>query len=449
LNIKNPYWLKSGFYSLLQNISNLFFGFGGFYLLVRVLDKNQMGTWVLFVTVTSILEVARVGFVKYGFIKFRAELKEEDQAKLYTAALTLNGCFAILVAIGMLSFGEILSTVWNAPELKSMFYVYSITSLVLVPFFQFEYLQHALLDFKKVFLIYFFRNGFLFSSILLSFLGIYKLDLTLLVYINLGGAMLGMLLTLVIQSKSPFYSKTIDWNWVWKLVHFGKFVVGTSLGSMLYSAVDQFMLGSLLSTASVAVYNVAGRITNLINIPSVSLSTIIFPHSAKLITTEGKVGIKRLYERSVGAILAIVLPAIFFVLIFPGFIIQIIAGSTYLDAVSILQVTIFLSFFLPFSYQFGVTLDSIGYPNLNFYATGSFFLISLTLNYFLISNYGIMGAAYGSLCTTIFGFIVMQIMMRHLLQVNLLNIFVNIFYFYSTGLNSIKYHLTKRKIENE
>ena len=87
---KDSYWLKSGIFSLLQNFSNLIFGFGGFYLLVRVLDKDQMGTWVLFTIVTSMLEVARIGFIKYGFIKLRAEAKPEDHGKLLTASLTLN-----------------------------------------------------------------------------------------------------------------------------------------------------------------------------------------------------------------------------------------------------------------------------------------------------------------------------------------------------------------------
>jgi O-antigen/teichoic acid export membrane protein len=196
------------------------------------------------------------------------------------------------------------------------------------------------------------------------------------------------------------------------------------------------MLGSLVSTASVAIYNAASRITNLINVPSMSLSAVVFPQSARLMHTEGKEGVKILYEKSVGAILAIVFPAVLFVLLFPEFVITIIAGKSYLESVAILRITIFLSFLLPFAYQFGVTLISIGRPNLNFYFVGSFFVTNLVLNYFLISTYGIAGAAYGTLGTTLLSFISMQIILKSILGVSILTVFLNMGRFYVQGFKS-------------
>ncbi len=383
------------------------------------------------------VEVARVGFIKYGFIKLRAEAKEEDHGKLFTASLAINVAFALVVSLCMLLFGATLAETWKTPQLRTMFYLYSITSIVLIPFFQFEYLQHALLDFKNVFFTYFIRNGVLFFAILFSYFGFYQLDLFLLVVINLVSAFLASGTAYLLVKKPLNLSSYVDVSWVWKLIHFGKYVVGTNLVSSLYGAVDQFMLGSLLSTASVAIYSVAGRITNLINIPSMSLSAIVFPHSAKLINTEGRPGIKVLYENSVGAILAIVVPGIVFVLLFPSWVIGVIAPG-YIETIPILQISIFLSFFLPFAHQFGTTLDSIGFPNLNFYFTGSFFLINLTLNYFLISNYGVIGAAYGTLTTTIIGFVAMQILLRSMLKVNMLNVFKNMMGFYVSGFKGLK-----------
>jgi lipopolysaccharide exporter len=433
---KDSYWIKTGAFSLLQNLTSLIFGFGGFYFLVRVLDKNQMGGWVLFVTVTSMLEVARVGFIKFGFIKFRAEENEENQGKLFTAALVLNIIFALIVSSGMLLFGEKLSDMWSTPELTSMFNLYAITSIVLVPFFQFEYLQHALLDFKGVFIIYFIRNGSLFFGILLSYLGFYQLDLFLLATINLSAAILASIICYAMVNK-PLTLSSFDKNWIWKLIHFGKYVAATNIVSTLYGAIDQFMLGSLVSTASVAIFNAASRITNLINVPSMSLSAIVFPYSARLINTEGKNGIKTLYEKSVGAILAIVFPGVVFVLLFPELVITIIAGKSYLDSVEILRITIFLSFLLPFAYQFGVTLISIGYPSLNFYFMGTFFVTNLILNYFLISSYGIVGAAYGTLSTTVISFISMQIILRVMLRVSIFSVFRNMFGFYVSGFKTV------------
>lgn len=95
---KDSYWFRSGMFSLLQNVFSMVFGFGGFYLLVRLIDKPHMGSYTLFVTVTSMVEVARVGFIKYGFIKLRAEAQEDEHPKIFMAALTLN-LFALLVSL--------------------------------------------------------------------------------------------------------------------------------------------------------------------------------------------------------------------------------------------------------------------------------------------------------------------------------------------------------------
>jgi lipopolysaccharide exporter len=417
----------------------LIFGFGGFYLLVRIIDKDQFGGWNLFLLVTSLLEVARVGFVKYGFIKFRANADEQDQGKLMTAALTLNTIFALAVAIIMFSLGGFLSDVlWKIPELRKMFYLYSLTSFILVPFMQFEFLQHSLLDFKRIFIVYFARNGFMFLAILLAYFGLYKIDLFLLAIFNLLAVSIGVTGGLFLLKRPIAFSRSIDWAWVKKLAQYGKYVAATGLSTMLYGAVDSFMLGSLVSTSSVAIYNVANRITSLINMPSQSISAVVFPQSAKLIGTEGKAGVKALYEKSVGGILAIVVPCIIFVLIFPSFIIQFIAGPGYFESIAILKITVYLSIFLSIAFQFGVTLDAIGFPNVNFYCTGSFFVINFILNYFLITHFGIEGAAYGTLSTAVIAFIAMQLILRKMLHVNFLNVVKNMVEFYKMSFKIVR-----------
>jgi len=443
----NSYWFKSGIFSLLQNLSTLIFGFGGFYFLVRILSKEDFGGWTLFLTVTSILEVTRVGFIKNGFIKFRAAASEELHGVIFTASFILNCCFALLISASVLIFGSTLATVWDTPPLKTVFYIYSITSLVLIPFFQFEFLLHAVLDFRSVFLTYFVRNGFLFFAILMSYLGILKIDLVNLVIFHLAGALLSSVTAYFFVKKNLGFSFRLDWSWIWKLVHFGKYASATSLSSMLYSGADQFMLGSMVSTVSVAIYSTANRVTNLINIPSLTLSTILFPRSAQAISTGGKAAVKELYEKSVGSILAIVLPAVLFVSLFPEFVITTVAGAGYIDSVPILKITVLFTLLLPFSYQFGTVFDSIGYPNLNFYYTSINLLVNITLNYFLILNYGIMGAVYGTSFTALAGFIVMQAMLRKKLNVNTLKVFAFTAQFYKDGFLFIKGIILKTKNE--
>ena len=55
------YWFKSGSYNLILNIQSLVFGFGGFYLLLRTLDKHSFGVWTLFVATTTIFQMPETG----------------------------------------------------------------------------------------------------------------------------------------------------------------------------------------------------------------------------------------------------------------------------------------------------------------------------------------------------------------------------------------------------
>lgn len=408
---KDSYWIKSGAFSFLQNITTLFLGFGGFYLLVRLVDKPDFGAWSLFVTVAAICEVARVGFIKYGFIKFWNSEGDTERGKIFTASLALNIAFAVFVGLGMLLLGETLANSWDTPQLKELFYIYAFTNIVLIPFFQFEFLQQAVLDFRAMFYAYFVRNGFLFLSIAAGHFKFYTLSLTSLAWSHLIGAFLGSIMAYLVVRDRLVFTYQFEWVWIKKIFHFGKYVVGTSLSAMLYSAVDQFMLGSMVSTASVAIYNATGRITNLINVPSVTVTSVLFPRSAQVMATEGKEAVKILYEKSVGAILGVVLPAVVFVSIFPSWIITIIAGDTYLDAVPILKVIILVSLFMPFAYQFGTILDSIGKPRINFYTTAISLVVNASVNYYLISLYGIMGAVWGSLGVAVARFVVMQVIL--------------------------------------
>ncbi|MEZ4847758.1 MAG: hypothetical protein R3B93_03850 [Bacteroidia bacterium] len=60
-----------------------------------------------------------------------------------------------------------------------------------------------------------------------------------------------------------------------------------------------------------AIYGTAIKITNLVEVPTQSIAAIVFPQSARRIENEGRESVKRLYEKSVGVILALIIPELF------------------------------------------------------------------------------------------------------------------------------------------
>ena len=72
-----------------------------------------------------------------------------------------------------------------------------------------------------------------------------------------------------------------------KLFNYGKYAFGTSVSSTVFSSIDQMMLGSYLSAAAAGIYNIAVRVTNLVEIPTNAIAAIVFPQSAKRVGDQG------------------------------------------------------------------------------------------------------------------------------------------------------------------
>ena len=142
-----------------------------------------------------------------------------------------------------------------------------------------------------------------------------------------------------------------------------------------------------------------------------------------------------------------VIPIILVILIFPEFIIRVVASETYSDAVPLLRIIVLYSLFVPFGRQFGTILDSSGRPDINFYVTMSSALLNVGLNYFLIKAYGSMGAVYGTLIVIVLTFIVMKSILVRLLDISNMNIMLQVKEFYVRGWATLFYYI--RRIPNK
>jgi len=442
---KDSYWLKSGFYTVMLKSSIMLLGFGGFFFLVRIVDKPTFGVWALFLTITSLIETARNGLIQNAQIKFLTSEEKHHHPEIISASFTLNILLTGLSIIVLLILGPILSSRMNSPELQKMLYFYIITTITLIPYSQFNFIQQGNMDFKGIFFSNVSKNGLLFLHILICFLFKIEVNLLNLVHMQTIGAIIGALVSYYFVRKYFVYAKKINFIRVRELFDYGKYVFGTNLSSMLFKSIDQLMIGSMISTASVAVYNTAIRITNLVEIPTLSVAAIVFPKSAKRMATEGISSVKYLYEKSVGLILAILFPALIFILVFPSFLIRIVAGEAYLDTVPILQVTILYCFFVPFANQFGTILDSIGMPKVNFYVNLFGAFVNVISNLFFIKQFGLIGASYGTLTAYFINFFIVQYILAKKLNVKTLNTFKYARMFYLDAFDLIIKYLTKKK----
>lgn len=424
------YWLASGFLNLSQSLFSVLISFTSFYFLVRLLDKHNYGTLTLFLSTTTFLEFSRNGITSNALIKYLSHAAQDDKKKIISASMTLNGVITLVCILFNVSFAHYLSTIWHSPELAMMLYMHTAVFLFSGITNQLNCIEQANLSFKGVFINSIAGSGINLLYVLsCSFLGVH-FSLTGYVAVYICSAIVSVFISYSYVKRYFSFSRSLEWSWVKKLFGYGKYSFGTNLGAMVFNSIDQWMLGGILSAAAAGAYNIAIRITNLVEIPTGSVAKIVFPQSSRRMETQGLQGIKYLYEKSVGTIQAILLPGLLILFVFSRYIIDIIAGEKYEDAVPILRVTIFFCLFIPYARQFGTIMDSIGKPKLNFMLTALVAALNVLLNFVFIETWGVIGAAYATLISSMAGFIAGQIILRRHFGVNFLNTFIYAMRFY-------------------
>lgn len=442
---KKTYWLKSGIFSILEKGSVFVFGFGSFAILVNEMSVKDYGIWVVFYTVTAFFEVARIGLQQNALVKYLSTAEAEDASKIGTASLFNNIILTLFSILILFTCGNFIGHFLNAPELGYFLKVYCLTTILLIPFQQFNFTQQAHLQFSGIFWSNFVSKGSFFTFVLVMLLAGAEVTTTKLVYFQIVTAVLGSLTSYFFARKYLSFSSKLDWSWTLRLFNFGRFVFGTNLSTMLYKNIDKLMLSAMIGPEVTGIYEVAIKFTNLVDVPTFSIAAITFPQSARKMKEEGKTAVKRVYEKSVAVILTLLLPFLLFIFVFAEQIIHFMAKAEYAEAVPVLRVTILFGLFIPYAVQFGTIMDSMGKPKLNFRLTLVMATMNLILNYVFIQRFGIIGAAYGTLLAWAIVFIIGQVILYRLLDVRFYNAFLRIPELIRDGIGMAQKMIKKEK----
>ena len=387
--------LKSSSYSLLGYAAQLGLAFVSFLLLVRTMSPYDFGVWVLFLTPTSFAEMGRIGLTQNAVVKFYVD-EVAERSSIVTAGFVLNILCTLVLSIILIGISFPLSVLWSAPELPALMLWYPAIALVHGTARYFDGIHMGNQDFKGVFLSKLIYGLVFILGIAWVWWKIGTVDLPYLPLLQLIAAIPSLLIFALYRRSYLQFGPIVN-GWLSKIFHFGKFVLGTNFSSMFFNKVDLLMLAFFLNPVAVGLYNVATRITNYMEVPMSGISQAIYPRLAQVGQEQGYLKVGALYERSVGYLLALTIPIVGVVFFFPEPIIQLVAGSQYLEAAPILSILVVAVLVKPWGRLFGITLDAIGKPKLNFYFLVSGLVLNITLNVMLIQLWGLKGAAFATL----------------------------------------------------
>lgn len=410
--------------------------------MVRLMPVADIGVWSLFISVTSILELLRNGFIRNPMITHVVSAdSEEERRKVIAASWVLHTILVATTCSIMLLAAGPLTRFWQAPQLDVLFYVYVLRAIVLIPCLQFEYFQQIQSNFKAIFIANISRLTppavyLMYKFVQVNVLG-YGTPPTLLSLsiVQLFAAAGSIFVGYYFIRGTPLFIARPEGGMLRVLSSFGKYTMGTTISSMIIKSTDTWMIGRMISTVGVALYNPALRISNLIEVPTLAVASLVYPKVGQKMKEGGNAAVQEVYIKSVSVILAMMLPGIIPIFIFSDLIIELIFGTDYLAAAPILRVTVFFTLFIPFNRQFGTVMDALKRPQINFYLLVMMGVINIVTNYFLIGKYGPIGAAYGTLLSYIIIFFLNQVILFRLYGIQTLKVFPAIFEWYRMGIN--------------
>ncbi len=172
-------------------------------------------------------------------------------------------------------------------------------------------------------------------------------------------------------------------------------------------------------------------------VPMNSLAQVIYPRIAEK-QAESMAAVGKLYEKSIALLLLVTIPASIFVFFIAEPVIILLVGNEYLEAKLVLQILVIAGLIKPWGRLFGITLDAIGRPQLNFRMLLLSLVINMVLNATLIPLMGLEGAAIATLLAIWISIILGQYLLSRTLVINHLNIFKLMWEYLKTGTSTIK-----------
>lgn len=362
-------WVRAGLRSnhvhalLVQGISAVF-GFTTFILYARWMGPDKLGVLILFITAATMLDMLRSGFLQPAMVREVRGQEEGDASPIRGSALALgwiwsSGSSLLLIAIAGTG---ILGLITEETELFGL--IWPVMILTSFPGQFFAWQAQAEFRFDRI-LAYRTVNG---TIMLSTTVALHYLDILNPTMVGWSFVATGVLTSILVVSTHWVRLNEVlkaSINSMKSLALFGRYSMTTTLGTSLLKSSDTFLIGALLDTTAVAIYGVAQKAVEVLDLPLRALSASIYPVMAGPGARGEATRVGRIVERvSGGYLLALALPAlVLFVLAQP--LVVLVAGTDYLEAVPVIRIFVVAAFLLPVDRMMGLGLDSLGRPEIN------------------------------------------------------------------------------------
>jgi len=339
-------------------------------ILARILTLEDFGRWQILLATAAFIEMIRFGVTEHATIKYLSGATADARKSLIGANYRIGFLLTLLPALLVFILGLIFKDAISHSGFDLFFVWYPLIALLGFPARNTSTLLQSEMRFGDILILNLSQGTLFFLLLAVLYFGQYSVSINVIAFAEV------VLLTL-----NSFACMALKWDGLRfvryatkeareKILKFGKYASITLMGSNLLRSADSWLITlSPLGPAAVAVYSIPLKLMEILQIPLRSVSATAYPAMSKSHEEGDFLNIRYIFNSRIGFLTLAFIPAIIFAVVFPEFLIRILAGKEYLlssgSPVLVFQIMTLYGILLPFDKFTGVALDAIDKPNLN------------------------------------------------------------------------------------
>lgn len=360
--------MKRHFDALLSNAIFAILGLLSFIILSRGVAPVVFGSWVLFLSISTFLDLIRFGLTRNAIIQIMAGESHENSRIINAAGLRIG--INILVVIS-----AILLSLWGVG--RNIFPDSYLTILLWYPLVGVSNLlwNNGLTWLQG-------RSRFQHIT-LLRFVNIASFVLFVLMLLHYNAATINHIIIAYIASNtlSSLLSLTMGWDSFRligkspksldsQILNFGKYSTVSNIGSSLLKSADSFIIGlsPVLGVTGIAIYAIPFKVVEMLELPIRSISMVGFNELSTSFRIKAG-NMRQLLAKYAVIMSLLTLPMIAFIAIFPDFVLDILGGKQYMPHFAEMRTMLYMllvyGIMLIPDRLTGIALEAAGKPHLN------------------------------------------------------------------------------------
>jgi len=391
----------------LGRFGNIFLRYVQAIVVARYLGASNFGLYVLARNTSQVLSIfgaAGLGQTLTRLIPANVSDSQERVRQITRYSIAGSVIFSLAIALALIPFNDWIAVhIFKQPELADILIWFTIS----IPIQSLLQVGYGILRGHKRIAVRVMAENLVFPITNIGLIGVSVL-LDFGIYGVVAGYIIAYAMTLM---YTGFFIEKITgifecWSSVGGISKTDRQEVNTLAVPLLFSSsldfvqkwADTFMLGILSTTAAVGIYTISLQVGAFIQIPLTAMNMIFAPMIAEISSSGDKQRLEDNYKLVTRTVLLLSLPVFGLILLLPGELLTMF-GKDFADGNNALVLICFGQLINVAAGSTGQMLIMTGKAKLHLYNSIVFLSLTLILNWFLIPEYGIIGAGIANMVT--------------------------------------------------